>query len=476
MGKNFLDFITLDRQYSNPDSRGVKNNLDYKKILNNIPALITLWELKGDDFLFLYSNKALDDCLKQELFVGVRLSKTFPDAYKNIFSPIELNSKNNSSIQIMLDQNLLLIYHNSYKGTIIKQDHNQNNYDKEPFKTIIEQSPVSIIITDVQGHIEYVNPKFTEVTGYTSGEIIGENPRFLKSGNTTSEEYKKLWDTILSGNVWKGEFINKRKNSELYYEYAVIVPIIDINGTIDNFIAIKEDITQLKESDKELRKSEKFAALGKMAAYISHEIKSPLTSIKMNMDLLSVSPDIPEVQKKSINIVQKEIKRLDKLLWDISSFTREKELEVVELELHGLINSVAEVLYPLIISKGISLVNKIDKVRIKGDSQKLHTVFMHLLENSIDAVPVEGEIEFTSELDVKGKNLFIYLKDNGHGICKEINPFEPFITTKYSGTGLGLPIVNKIMCKHSGSVKLISTEKGNTIFRLKFPLKVDLHE
>ena len=474
MGKDFLDFITLDSQYAIPDSQGVIDKIDYKKVFNNIPVLITIWELKGDDFLFLHSNNTLDKKIREKLSVGVLLSKTFPQAYRNIFSPNESSPVDSSSIQIMLNHNLLLIYHNGSQH-IINQDIDQYDYNRESFKTIIEQSPVSIIITDILGNIEYINPKFIEVTGYTSDEIIGKSPRVLKSGSTSSEEYKKLWDTILSGKVWKGEFINKRKNGDLYYEYAVIAPIKNINGAINNFIAIKEDITQLKETDKELRKSEKFAALGKMAAYVSHEIKSPLTSIKMNIDLLSLSSGIPETQKKSIHIIQKEIKRLDKLLQDISSFTREKELELVDLELSGLINSTAEVLYPLIASKGISVVNKVDKIRILGDSQKLQTVFMHLLENSIDAVPIEGRIEFTSELDVKKENLFIYLRDDGHGICKNINPFEPFITTKYSGTGLGLPIVNKIMCKHLGSVEIVSAEPGSTVFRLRFPLNINIY-
>ncbi|MCX8092828.1 MAG: PAS domain S-box protein [Candidatus Goldbacteria bacterium] len=119
----------------------------------------------------------------------------------------------------------------------------------------IEQSPDSIVITDINGNIEYVNPRFTEITGYTMQEAIGKNPRILKSGKTSKEEYKKLWQIILSGNIWRGEFCNKKKNGELYWESAAIAPIKDKYGKIINFIAIKQDITETKKIRDEIEKS-----------------------------------------------------------------------------------------------------------------------------------------------------------------------------------------------------------------------------
>lgn len=120
----------------------------------------------------------------------------------------------------------------------------------------VEQSPATIVITDIKGNIEYVNPKFTEITGYSFDEAKGKNPRILKSGEQTKEFYKNLWDTILSGNSWKGEFHNKKKNGELYWEDVEISPIIDRNGRIINFIAVKEDITEKKKMEEKLIKSE----------------------------------------------------------------------------------------------------------------------------------------------------------------------------------------------------------------------------
>jgi PAS domain S-box-containing protein len=118
----------------------------------------------------------------------------------------------------------------------------------------VEQSPVSIIITDTTGTIEYVNPKFTQASGYTRDEAIGRNPRFLKSGQTSPEEYKRLWDTITHRGVWRGEFHNKKKNGELYWELASISPVIDSQGTIKHYVAVKEDITERKRAEEEIRK------------------------------------------------------------------------------------------------------------------------------------------------------------------------------------------------------------------------------
>ena len=121
----------------------------------------------------------------------------------------------------------------------------------------VEQSPVSIIITDTNGAIEYVNPKFEEVTGYSLKEIAGENPRFLKSGHTSPEEYKILWENITKGMEWQGEFHNKKKNGEMYWESARISPIVNSLGVTTHFIAVKEEITQRKQTEEALRASDK---------------------------------------------------------------------------------------------------------------------------------------------------------------------------------------------------------------------------
>ena len=248
-------------------------------VLDNIPLPLSLWELKGEDFLLIYLNKAAEETIEPKLLIGMQLSTALPMEYRKVFYPLSSNHSDYSSSQIMIDKDLLLITSNSLNGR--QTGKKWDSYKNRSFETILEQSPVSIIITDIDGNIEFVNPKFVDLTGYTMEEVIGKNPRILKSGNTSREEYKKMWDTILLGNIWKGDFVNKRKNGELYYESAIIAPLVNSKGTITNFIAVKEDTTQLRKAAEELKKSEKLAALGKMAAYVSHEIKTPLASMKI---------------------------------------------------------------------------------------------------------------------------------------------------------------------------------------------------
>ncbi len=152
------------------------------------------------------------------------------------------------------------------------------------FKSVVEQNPLSILITDIGGRINYVNPKFTELTGYKPEEAAGKTPNILKSGVVDQEEYKCIWETVLSGKVWKGEIINKKKNGELYNEFGVISPVIDEEGNITQLIILKEDITALQRIEEELHNN--YNSLSAMMSYLSHEIKSPLSAIKIHIDTL----------------------------------------------------------------------------------------------------------------------------------------------------------------------------------------------
>ena len=163
----------------------------------------------------------------------------------------------------------------------------------------VEQSPVSILITDASGKIEYVNPKFMELTGYAPAEVMGKNPRFLKSGEMAASEYERLWQVITSGKVWRGEFHNRKKSGELYWEMASISPIHDADGAITHFVAVKEDISERRRLEEEFRQAQKLEAVGQLAGGVAHDFNNILAAMLMNLSLLKTDSRIPP--KRSTN-------------------------------------------------------------------------------------------------------------------------------------------------------------------------------
>ena len=338
------------------------------------------------------------------------------------------------------------------------------NFQIEDFQTLVEQSPISIIIIDINWKIIYVNPKFLELTGYTEEDVIGKNPKFQNARQVSPEEYKAITGAVLSGKVWKGEFLNRKKNGELYNEFAVISPIINNEGKITKILSLKEDITELRKTEKEFHAAEKFAALGKMASYVTHEIKTPLTSIKTNVDMLLWKNDLPEYVYKCLGIMRCEIARLFGLLSNIRESTKREEFKFSEICLYDLINSIHEIISPQLELKKIKFINNVSDYRILGDINKLKSLFMLLIENSMSAICREGKIEIYSTS--VNSNCSIFIKDNGCGIETTEDIFKPFFTTKKEGTGLGLAIAKNITEKHNGDLKLVSSKPGETIFEV----------
>src|SRR5581483_8084256 len=146
----------------------------------------------------------------------------------------------------------------------------------------VEQSPVSVVITDLQGNITYVNRRFTETTGYEREDVLGRNPRILKSGRNAAAEYENLWNTITQGHEWRGELCNRKKNGELFWETAAISPITDSKGATTHFLAVKEEITERKMMEHQLHQAQKMEAIGQLAAGIAHEINTPIQFIGDN--------------------------------------------------------------------------------------------------------------------------------------------------------------------------------------------------
>ncbi len=259
-------------------------------------------------------------------------------------------------------------------------------------------------------------------------------------------------------------------NEEIFLISPVMPDEVTITryGKDHNDCKLIENFTRKdKENHSRLEKAQKLAEVGKMTAYITHELKTLLASVKMNLDLIKKNLEMPAGKKKSFNIISKEIDRLNRLLREILIFSGKSDLTFVSVNLYKTIEIIRQLLAPLLIDKNIKLKNELSKFYILGDSQKIHTLFQQLIENSIEAIASNGSIEIWDEYLQKEKKRYVFIKDSGRGIKEPLKIFEPFYTNKPGGTGLGLPIVKAIAKDHNWNIHLVCSDNNGTIFRLE---------
>jgi len=352
----------------------------------------------------------------------------------------------------------------------------------------VEQSPVMIMMTDANGEIEYVNPKFTEITGYSSEEVIGHNPRFLKSGETPQNAYAELWQTIIAGNEWHGEFHNKKKNGELYWESVSISPVKDDNGNLVSFLAVKEDITERKNIQHDLivakEKAEESSRLKEsLLSNMSHELRTPMNAIIGFADFLTQE----NLTESQLDMVQNMIVSAQRLISTITSILDLAMLESESVKPKYKIIEVGEVL-PSIIKNHRSHAEK-SNLRIRFDSvpegfkvnvdERIFTRIMdNLIENAIKYTE-KGEIYISNGKEIKdGKEwVIIRVHDTGIGIAPENLKliFDEFRQVSegygrnFEGVGLGLSLAKKSAELLGGKLEVQSTQGEGSTFSLILP-------
>ncbi len=362
------------------------------------------------------------------------------------------------------------------------------NQNVNKLSQIIEQSRACIIITDKSGAIEYVNPYFEELTGYSPDEAFGKNPRFLKSGETSPKEYKKLWDTILAGKTWHGEFHNMKKNGEFYWESTLISPVMD-SGEITHFIAIKENITAQKEADarldlveRHLIESQKLAGIGQLAAGVSHEVLNPVNIISLLTQMLQKDTTDNASLQGFCEKVMSEISRIQKIMGTLLTFSREGKCEREPVLLDDLIDEILDLVEQDFISTGIKIIRQCEReespkaIRLIADKDKLRQVFLNILNNAKYAMPNGGSLTIGCDAIEKDAKNYMRLKisDTGTGIKEEDlgKVFDHFFTTKPEGegTGLGLTVIHKIIEDHDGTIRVESEWGKGTTFIIDLPV------
>ena len=353
----------------------------------------------------------------------------------------------------------------------------------------VEQSPNSIIITDTRGIIEYANPIVYKLTGYKNEDIIGKTPSIFSSGEKSKGEYAALWKTISSGKDWKGEFHNKKKNGELFWESANISPIKDEKGNITNYVGIKEDITESKKLTLELIKAKEKAEESdrlKTAFLhnISHEIRTPMNAIVGFSEFLNNPGLASQKRKQFTDIIIQSSNQLLSIITDIVDIATIEagQEKIVESEMN--LNSTLELIHHQFQIKAekqnVKLIVKLalpdNEDRIITDESKLIQIITNLIDNGLKFTK-QGHVSFGYK--VSGNELEFSVTDTGIGIPSEMkeaifNRFsqvESTIDRQYGGSGLGLSI-SKAYTEFLGGRMWVKSEIGQgSTFYFTIPFK-----
>lgn len=340
----------------------------------------------------------------------------------------------------------------------------------------LEAAANGIVIADQGGTIIWVNAAFTRMTGYSTAETVGRNTRLLKSGLHRASFYQNLWETVLAGNVWRGELRNKRKDGSLYDEEMIIAPVKDTQGQISHFIAIKQDITEKKELEKRLLRSQRMESIGQLAGGMAHDLNNVLAPIRMCVDLVRPHLDSAE-SHKYLDIVRAGAERGATIVQQVLTFARGAEGDRVPLQLRHLVEEIVKMIRETF-PKNIQVKWNVpqDLWLVKGDATHLHQVLMNLCVNARDAMPEGGELRLTAQNQVvdescagmsqetkPGRYVCFTVSDTGLGMAPALidRIFEPFFTTKAvgKGSGLGLAAVHGIVRSHEGFLR-VSSEVG----------------
>jgi PAS domain S-box-containing protein len=387
----------------------------------------------------------------------------------------------------------------------------------------VEQSPTSVVITDPQGNISYVNRKFTECTGYSLQEVLGQNPRVLNARQCPAELYRDLWSTITQGRVWHGEFCNKKKDGEIYWESATITPMTNPNGEITHFLALKEDITEKRSLESQLRHAQKMEGVGQLAAGIAHEINTPTQFVMDNLTFLRDSwksaHELLEQYRGAVqgiagsipDEVAGRLKQAEQAC-DLE-FIRDEVPRAIEQSLDGsrrvakIVRAMKEFSHPDSAEKTATDMNRavestitvarnewkyVSEVVKEFDDQlppvvcypgDINQVVLNLLVNAAHAIKEKvkdgekGRIVVRTRMS--GEDVEISVSDNGNGIPDAIRNrvFEPFFTTKEvgKGTGQGLALAYTVVVKkHGGKIWFESEVGKGTTFFITLPLSLSV--
>ena len=347
------------------------------------------------------------------------------------------------------------------------------------FFRAVDQSPATIIITGINGLIEYVNRKFCELSGYTPSEVIGQTPKLLQSDNTSQKIYADLKQQIALGHEWRGVFKNRTKSGDDYWVSTAILPLRDENGAITHYIGLGEDVTERRKAREQIHKAQKMEAVGLLASGVAHDFNNVLTTIIGNVHLALLDTPKGAPIREELEQIDIAAKRARNLVSQILVFARRQPGERINLSVTRAVSEVCQLMRASLQSN-IELDCEIadERLFVLADPTRLHQILLNLCGNAAEAIGLEGGKVTIQAIEAKEDEypsgfLLLTIKDTGPGISAEYQDkiFDPFFTTKPvgKGTGLGLSVVANLVSEMGGKITFTSSPQLGTCFDILLP-------
>jgi len=357
-------------------------------------------------------------------------------------------------------------------------------------KFALDQSTI-VAITDQRGIINFVNDEFCRISKYRRGELIGQDHRIINSGFHPKDFIRDLWTTIASGQVWKGELRNRAKDDSIYWVDTTIVPFLNSDGKPYQYVAIRHEITQLKQAEEKIRqqaadlqRAAQLSLIGEMAAGLAHEVKNPLAGIQGAVDILIRRRAANDPEREALEGVRHEVQRIDATVRALLDRARPRSITPTRTSLTEVTQRAVDLARAQIVGKPV-----FDKSRVQFqppehdivltvDELQIEDAVLNLVINAIEAIDNDGLVvvslrisENTSD-EALSDEAVIEVTDDGRGISEEDlkKIFNPFFTMTTGGTGLGLPAVRRIARLHGGRVEVNSVPGEGSTFTLHLPL------
>ncbi|MEE8575689.1 MAG: PAS domain S-box protein, partial [candidate division Zixibacteria bacterium] len=478
-------------QRSNGTKRDCHEDAKYRTYIESSPEAIFVANNQGD---CLEVNQAASDItgFKREELLSMSVAdllvteekitpeSDFANIWKDGHAYFEKACRRPDGSQYIMGINAVRI--DDEQGIAFCADitaHRKTERELTKLSAAVNQSANAICITDTEGRIEYVNPSFCSLTGYAANEVVGRNPSVLNSGHHEESFFVELWDTIKSGETWTGQFQNRRSDGTLFWEHKTISPVFADDGEIVNFVAVGEDVTRDAMIQQKLIEADKLAAVGVLAAGVSHEFKNYLGGIIGNASFALEELDDPsDLTRDTLEQIISIGERANQVAVSLLTYSRARPEEWAIEDLKKVIEQTIKLVSRELQSCSVELVTYFEEIpQLRISQGKIQQLLLNLIINAEHAITADGVITIAMTMDEDW--VTIKVGDTGEGIKQELldKIFDPFFSTKgvwgkdkLAGSGMGLAICRNIAREHGGDLTVISRPGIGTTFALTLPI------